>query len=480
MSTDKYLHGVYTSTAPTETESEISVDVAQVVIGTAPVHWLNDPMSAVNNPILCRNIDECKVNVGYSTDFAKYTVCQSMFANYILKNLRTPIVFINVLDPSKHKKAVEEKEYAINNNSITIADDVIVSSLIIKIESSNVEPSDYITEWVDGQLVINFTNATEGNALVSYDAVDPSAVTKNDIIGAYDTETEKRTGAELIKSVFPKCGVVPMLLLAPGWTTDDTVGIALKGKTSEINGGYQALTLLDIDTTKATTRAAAIEEKNTRLTDGNCIVLFPMVKKSGYIISYSAYYAAQIMEQAAATDGITCKSPSNKAMAIDDCVLADGTSIYYDQEDGNELNAAGIVTIIARNGWYSWGNNTAAYPGTTDPVKRWIMTRLAFIWIENDYVSSITPQIDDDLNKDRIIDNATTAYNIKLASWAAAGRIIKGSISYRAADNTTSSIINGKFKVRTKLASNIPGETVENEFSFDLDALIEAVTGGVE
>ncbi len=475
----KYLHGVYPNTADTEMSDESTVAFAQVVIGTAPVHLLDNPESTVNVPILCESLADCKNKVGYAADFKKYTVCQAIFASCIISKV-APIVFINVLDPAKHKKSVSEKSYAVKDNAVTIEDDVIVSSLVIKKSEETISREKYVTEWIDGKLVINFTEEQTGKVTIGYDVVDPTAVTKSDIIGAYNTETGVRKGAELIKDVFPKCGVVPFLILAPGWTTDDEVGAILMGKTAEINGCYQAMTLLDIDTEKAKTRADAIKEKETRTMNENCIALFPMIKKNNYIISYSAYLAAQIMEQAAATGGITCKSPSNKSMKIDDCVLADGTSVFYDQEDGNELNAAGIVTIIARNGWYTWGNNTAVYPSSTDPVKRWIMTRLAFMWIENDYINTVAPQIDEDLNKDKIIDNATTAYNIKLAAFAAAGRIIKGTITYTAADNNANSVANGRFKVRTYLAANVPGEVIENEFIFDMDALTEAVTGGAE
>lgn len=473
----KYPHGVYPYTGDTPMNEDRAVAFAPIVIGTAPVHLSNDPAAAVNTPILCESLTECKNKVGYSTDFKKYTLCQSIFANFVLSTV-APVVFINVLDPAKHKKAAEEKTYTIKDNAVTIADDVIVSSLTITKNTEEISAESYITEWVDGKLVINFVDEQTGDVTIGYDVVDPTAVTKSDIIGAYDPKTDKRTGVELIKDVFPRCGVTPLLILAPGWTTDDEIGAVLMGKTEEINGNYQAFALFDLDTEKAKTRAEAIKEKEARTMNENCAALFPMVKKNGYTISYSAYLAAQIMAQAAATDGITCKSPSNKAMNIDDCVLADGTSVFYDQEDGNELNAAGIVTIISRNGWYSWGNNTAAYPATKDPVKRWIMTRLAFMWIENDYVNTVIPKIDDDLKKDKIIDNATTDYNIKLSSLAATGRIIKGKISYTATDNNANSIASGKFKVRTSLTANVPGETIENEFMFDMDALIEAVTGG--
>ena len=41
-----------------------------VVFGTAPVHLVEDPKSAVNRVILCKNIQEAKKMLGYSEDFA--------------------------------------------------------------------------------------------------------------------------------------------------------------------------------------------------------------------------------------------------------------------------------------------------------------------------------------------------------------------------------------------------------------------------
>ena len=100
------------------------------------------------------------------------------------------------------------------------------------------------------------------------------------------------------------------------------------------------------------------------------------------------------MKQATENEGVFCKSPSNINIDIDDCITADGTRVLYDGEDGNELNGEGIVTIIARNGWYTWGNNTAVYPEITDTKNRWIMARLAFAFVENEFIMSKIQTID--------------------------------------------------------------------------------------
>ena len=476
----KYEHGIYTPEQGTESENiTVLTRFATVVIGTAPVHMAANPAAAVNTPILCRDMTDCKNKLGYSEEFEKYTVCQSMYTHFVLNKV-APVVFINVLDPSKHKKTTTDAEIAVKDKRAAIKDEVILSTLKLKNGDTEIAAEKYVAEYSsNSEVTINFTEEISGNITATYDAVDVTAVTAEDIIGAVNIETEERTGTELIKAIYPRLGVVPLILTAPGWSQNDTVGAVLKSKTTEINGCYKAHALIDLDSSKSKTRAAAITDKNARTLDSNCTALYPMVKKDNHIIYYSAMMSAVIMSQAAATDGITCKSPSNQSLDIDDCVLADGTSIYYDQEDGNELNAAGIVTIISRNGWYTWGNNTAGYPETTETKDRWIMSKLTFNYVENDFISSNFANIDGDLNR-RMFEDAITDENIKLSAWALKGYIAGGTMSYELSDNPDRKILNGHFTFRTALASNIPGEKIENIFSFDVDTLKTVILGGTE
>lgn len=470
----KYLHGNYTNTADTDMTEVVQVPAAQVIVGTAPVHMLDDPSSAVNVPIVCESLADCKEKIGYSTDFKKFTLCASMYVNFSLFGVG-PVVFINVLDPEKHKTNVAESEKPVNDDQIVIEDDVIVSSLkITKQEETPVEQ--FETVWADGKLIVNFTEHQEGTVKVTYDKVDPAKVKNTDIIGSLDKDTGKRSGCEVIKHVFPKLGVTPFLYSAPGWTTDDTVTAILKEKAKSVNGCYHGIVIADLDTQKSKTIEKAIEEKKGRAFDEDTIAVWPMAKCGEYFIPYSAIIGGLIMSRAADTDGVTCESPSNKRIPIDGAVLEDGTAVDLDQEDGNELNAEGIVTIISRNGFYAWGNNTAIYPSTTDPVKRWIMTRLSFLWIENDFINSTFGVVDGPIGR-KVIESAITDYNIKLASYANKGYIVSGKIEYYAADNPMSNVLKGHFKQRAPIAANIPMEAVETEFSYDVDALQNSLFG---
>ena len=73
-----------------------------------------------------------------------------------------------------------------------------------------------------------------------------AGVTAADIVGGVDTSTGKETGLELIRQIYPTLGMVPGLILAPGWSHTPTVAAALQAKTENINGNFNCSCLLDI------------------------------------------------------------------------------------------------------------------------------------------------------------------------------------------------------------------------------------------
>ena len=99
-------HGVFIQeeATPITVPKESSAGI-QVIVGTAPVNLADDPEAVVNVPILANSATEAKAALGYSTDFAKYTLCQSMYATGSVYAV-SPCVYINVLDPTKHKASV--------------------------------------------------------------------------------------------------------------------------------------------------------------------------------------------------------------------------------------------------------------------------------------------------------------------------------------------------------------------------------------
>ncbi len=54
------------------------------------------------------------------------------------------------------------------------------------------------------------------------------AFTKTDVVGGVNSSTSEETGLEIIRQVYPKFGLVPGLIIAPGWSQDATVAAALQ------------------------------------------------------------------------------------------------------------------------------------------------------------------------------------------------------------------------------------------------------------
>ena len=230
-------HGVYIEEQGTVLTAPITGNASiQVVIGTAPVHMVADPAAAVNVPILANSAAEAMAALGYADDFENYTLCQTM---YVTNNLFqvSPVVYINVLDPSKHNKEMTTESVTVEKLQAKIPEKGVIPSMLV-LENGDqtlAAGTDYTTEFdTDGTLLINLISGGKGQSAqtlsVSGKVVDPSVITKTDIIGSYNVASGKETGMELIRQVYPKLGVVPGLLLAPGWSQEPEVGIALAAR----------------------------------------------------------------------------------------------------------------------------------------------------------------------------------------------------------------------------------------------------------
>ena len=128
-----YRHGIYVSEQETSMIAPLNGTAGlQVVIGTAPVHLLADPATAINKPLLVYSKAEAIAAVGYSDDFASFTLCEAISASFAVVNV-APLVLINVLDPAKHSAEMEEKTVQINSGMAVVEETgVLLSTLVVK------------------------------------------------------------------------------------------------------------------------------------------------------------------------------------------------------------------------------------------------------------------------------------------------------------------------------------------------------------
>lgn len=456
----------------------------QVVFGTAPVNLTENPAGAVNIPIICRSMEEAKEKLGYSEDFASYTLCQSMYASFQVFPV-SPVVFINVLDPAKHKKENAEKEYAIINRQVRVEDasGILLESVIVKMEETALTAEeDYLLSFDDsGKLVVTLISektAEVETVKISSTSIDPSLVTEEDIIGGYDAGTGKESGLEVLRQVYPRTGIPAALLLAPGWSHIPEVGAVMISKCGSINGVFSAECLLDLETedTRLYTDVPQAKE-DSGYQDKHAILLWPMAQIGDKKLYLSAVYGAMVANLDASNDNVPSLYPSNRLLNVDNAVLADGTEVFMDREQANTLSGIGVVTLINEQGWRAWGNNTSAYPEVTDTKDRWIACRRMFTWMANRLITTYHERVDSPANY-RLIESICDSENISLNSYVSAGKMAGGRVEYNEEENRVENILTGQVIFRIYIAAFTPAEDIVFILKFDPALLEQALTGG--
>lgn len=480
-----YQHGVRIGENATSITTPIEGSAGlQVIVGTAPVNLLKDPYSATNKIIIAYSYAEAVSKLGYSDDWKKYTLCQSMYANFKVFNI-APIIMINVLDPTIHKKSNVSKEYLLVGGKVTLEEEgILLDKVIVKNKGKDITYTlgkDYTVTFDDkGKAVVSIIDGgliTDTTISIESESIDPAAVTKNDVIGGLSVTTGKETGFELIRQVYPTLGLVPGLLLAPGWSQDATVAAVMVAKTENINGLFKCEAVVDIDTTIAKTYDTVKTQKEAQgLSSEHCIAVWPKVKVGDLVFYYSALYGALVAYTDANNDDVPNLSPSNKPLRITGTCLEDGTDVYLDQQQGNLLNSYGIVAAINMNGWKSWGNNTTIYPSSTDPKDRWIAIRRFFSWWGNNFIRTYFQKVDNPANY-RLIESIVDSENIRCNSYTARGYIAGGRIEFKQADNPVTDILNGKIQFKQYLAPYTPAEDIYNVLEFDPTMIQNALFG---
>lgn len=486
-----YKHGVYVSEQETSLTTPIEGTAGlQVIIGTAPVNLAEDPTTAMQ-PKLVYSFKEAVAALGYSDDWEKYTICQSMDACFRVFAI-APIIMLNVLDPAKHTKTNAAKAVQISNGAATYdVQDVLLSSVVVKSSddaTTYVKDTDYTLEFTTaGEVKITILPtgaAAEATAVkVNSTSIDPTLVTETDVIGGTDATTGKETGIEAVRLIYPMFAMTPGLLLAPGWSQKATVAAAMQAKTEGINGVYSCECLIDLDCSDSgcirysnllNAKAAA------GATNKHTAALWPMLSIGEKHYRYSAVFGALTAYTDANNSDVPNLSPSNRDTRTTSVILEDGTPVLLDQEQANFANSVGVITALPVSGVIkAWGNNTAAYPTNTDPKDRWFATRRFFTWRGNSFILTYFQKVDNPANT-RLIENICDSENINGNALVAAGACAGYRITFLAKENPITAMLDGTIKFHMYLAPYVPAENIENVLEFDPTMLEEAMSGVAE
>ena len=349
----EYFHGVSTRQVDTSVSTPVTADSGiAFVVGAAPAHTVG---GSVNDPIMCQSYAEAVAAMGYSDNWGNYPICEAIYAQFKLYGV-SPVVFVNILDPAKHKKSVSEQNYAVTDGKVLLPLEALKDTVKVTDYTAGedfdlfYEGENLILEVIEGGSIPERT----GELTIAFDAVDPSKIAEKDIIGGFEVSTKKYSGLELIDKVFPKYGIVCDMILAPGWSHKSTVAAAMRAKAETINGVFHgAKALIDIDTTEVTHYADAPAWKKTQnINDKAEILCWPLFGLGDYVFHASVHTAARMTATDSDNGGCPAESPSNKSLQIDRACLADGTTVLLDLNQANYLNSNGIVTALNFIGGY--------------------------------------------------------------------------------------------------------------------------------
>ncbi|KYD02637.1 hypothetical protein B4102_0231 [Heyndrickxia sporothermodurans] len=471
-----YKHGVNILEAPTSVIAPVTATAGlKVVVGTAPIN-LAKTTEYVNKPLLAFSWAEAVEGLGYSDEWNDYTLCEEMDCTFRLYGVG-PVVFINVLDPSKHISDGNADAEIIGKKAIIREKGILLESLKVKLSADGqtlTKDADYLSSFdEEGNVVIAILSSGsvpqgQTSLSVSFSKIDPSKVTKNDIIGGVDVNTGDSTGLELINSVFPKFGLVPGQILAPKFSKDSTVAAVMRAKATSINLYFKAISLDDADTKVANTYTKVSEWKNSN----NYVspyenVCWPMGGLGDKIYHLSTHVASVIALTDSQYDDVPYVSPSNRFLQLDKVVLEDGKEVTLGPDQANYLNGQGIVTALNFIGRLKvWGNRTAAYPANTDVKDSFIPVRRMHNWVSNTIVLTTWQKVDDPTNK-TLIDSVVDTLNSWLNGLTSDGALVGGRVEFREEDNPTTDLIDGTVRFRVLLAEPTPGENLEFIVEFD-------------
>ena len=470
-----YKHGVYCSEVPTSIVPPVNTAAGlPVVFGTAPIHLATNP-AAANRPVLCHTYAEAVEAMGYSADWDKYTLCEVMYSQFALYN-RAPVVFVNVLDPATHKTAVAQAEKSISDKKVVLTDPVILSTLVVKKTASGdalVKGTDYVAAYNDKEECI--ISVVDGGALdgelsmfVNYDKVDASAVSATDIIGGINASTGAKKGLECLNDVFPLFGLVPGIVLAPGWSHMPTVAAVMKAKAGNINEYFKAIILTDVPTATVKKYSDVAAWKNSNSYTGeDQVVCWPMCKLGDSLYYMSTHILGAIAQTDSANDDIPYVSPSNKSLQINGTCLADGTEVALGPNEAAYLNGQGVVTALNFvGGWKSWGNRTGCYPGNTDAKDAFIAIRRMFNWHAQTFIKTYWAKVDAPINK-RLIQTVIDSENIRLNGLVARGALLGARVEFHEDENPVTNLLDGIIKFHTYFTPPTPAREIDNVIEYD-------------
>ncbi len=477
-----YLHGAETIELRGGVRPINPVKTAVIgLVGTAPTHLLDDANATLNQ--LQQVLSDVDAGKFGGPQVPGFTIPQAL--NAIYDQGSGTVLMVNVFDETTHKSSVSDEAVTLDDEGqATLANSThgIISATVKSSDGSttHVEGTDYTLDKRTGTITRLDSGAITAGAelTVDYDHPDLSVIEGSDIIGTVDS-SGNRTGLQAFLNSFNRFGFWPKILIAPEYSTQESVAAELEVIAGESNCRGVAL----IDAPIGTTRDDAIAGRgpdgsiNFNFSSDRVGLCFPHVEAYDAATDSTRLepYSQRLAGVIAATDHEYgyWYSPSNKTIqGITGVELDLSAMINNPTSDVNALNEAGIITVFNSfgSGLRTWGNRSSAYPRSTGPTN-FLQTRRTADMVHESLEYAMLQFIDLPINQ-ALIDAITESANGFIRTLIGRGALLPGSkCEWLKANNPDTEIANGHLTFNITMLPPPPAERITFESFLDVNLL---------
>ena len=447
-------HGVYVTEAATgvSTPNQATSGIP-FVIAVAPLSLADaDTRATALTPVLATSYAEAEEQLGYSDNWIDYGISEFMYHHFKLC-AQQPVIFLPLTETiatQAFSGTGSLKEFTITDKPKTVQK-VTVSGTAVEIASYDA---------ATGKVTLVNAPASGTDNVTAYYLTRPSAA---DAAAAVDK-------IDLCMAMF---GIIPDLIVAPGFSQESTVAAAMAAKAGAINGIFKGRAIVDIE---AASYTAAVTAKNGGSFDETEIICWPCGKLGDLIFHGSTLEAGRIAMTDTSNSGVPYESPSNKTVSMDGLCTSDGTEIILTLAQANILNAAGINTFLNFiGGWKAWGNVTGCYPSNTDVKDYLIPIARMFDFVGNSLIKTFWGKLDNPMNR-RLIDTILDSANIWLNGLVGRGYLLGARVEMLDAENPLTDLMAGKISLHVYMTPPSPAQEIDFTLEYDASYVESALS----
>lgn len=474
-----FLHGVETISIKAGVKTITIVPAAIIaLVGAAPIFEVAESDRKINEPVQIYSAETASKHFG--TKKTGFSIPYALDAILSQQEKTNPmIVVVNVFDPATHKSSL-------SSASKTFVNDVIdvgyygLSNLVVKNtagDATYVLNTDYTVDTVEGKITRKTGSAILAGASVkiSCDYADPTKVTSSEIIGEVGVDGH-RTGMQAFLGVKSRFGYTPRIFIAPEFSTEDEVAVALDVLSSKFKG------VAYFDAPKGTLFDDVIAGRgpegtiNFNTGSSYAVPCYPHVKvfdtetNADILMPLSSYAAG--VHTAQIIDNGYWWSPSNREIkgitGLEfhlDADFTDGSS------ETNILNSKGIMTVYNAygSGFRLWGNRTAAFDAQAG-IETFISTVMTSSVIE-DSIEKYSLEFIDKPTDLAFTEMVTQSVNSFLRTLRGRGAIVDGKCWCDPEKNEPTEVANGHITFSYDFCPPPPAERLTFEKQINIEYL---------